>query len=818
MRMTIDYGIDLGTTNSAIAYNEGIVPDLLKGPDGDTTIPSAVHVRADGVVLVGREARDLIEKDSANTAIEFKRLMGSSEVRRFPASGKTFSPEELSAFVLSELLKRTQKNGDDKPRGVVITIPAMFQLPQCEATRRAGELAGIEYAPLLQEPIAAAIAHSSSTRDREGYWLIYDLGGGTFDISLVRSRDGRLQVIDHDGDNHLGGKDFDRVVTQEVVQFIRSRNDDIDGFKRSDPRFNAAFARLKMEAERLRVFLSGHEQGLFNVSKLYTNSKGEPVDIEMYFDRKKLECLIRPTVLRSTNLCKELLSRNRLKASELNGLVMVGGPTLTPCLPGILQEELKIEAKHYLNPMDIVAYGAAIFASTQKLPKKYRSTKGTPTNTELELQLEYEPMTTNLFPLLAGKFEPSNEVEVLFVQVSRQDGGFDTGCLSIENRDTFIIDLELKENSVNLFKISLFGPDRQAISSNPSEITIIHGISVSSPPLSQSIGVMLADNSVCWYLKKGVVLPAHRTVTHAATISLKRGQSGEAIHVPVIQGESNHADRNKVIGILKIFADKISTDLPAGSEVSVSLDVDEFSHTSARAYVPMLDQWFDDVVMLNLESKEPVEVEKALSTQMDRLDQLEKMADNLEQEVGINVDERIKDIENLIEEGDRDSIELADQMVRQITQKIDVVDDANKMDQVNANFNDLAQCTQEIIKDVGHPGEERELSALAEEFESAMKKGDSKSAIEKNDRMNSLYWRVFSRTPGYWPVLFNYLTERIQNSETVGENAKLLINKGLLASEKGDINEMSQICHDLINLLPKEEQSKITSHITHGIG
>jgi molecular chaperone DnaK len=818
MRMTIDYGIDLGTTNSSIAYNEGIVPDLLKGAGGDTTLPSAVHVRGDGIVLVGKEARDMIEKDSANTAIEFKRLMGSSEVRRFPASGKTFSPEELSAFVLSELLKRTQKNGDDKPRGVVITIPAMFQLPQCEATRRAAELAGIEYAPLLQEPIAAAIAHSSSTSEREGYWLIYDLGGGTFDISLVRSREGRLQVIDHDGDNHLGGKDFDRIVAQEVVQFIRGRHDDIDGFRRSDPRFNAAFTRLKMEAERLRVFLSGHEQGLFKVSNLYSNSKGEPVDIEMSFDRQKLEWLIRPTVLRSTDLCKELLSRNRLKASELNGLVMVGGPTLTPCLPGILQEELKIDAKHYLNPMDIVAYGAAIFASTQKLPKKYHSTKGTPTNIELELQLEYEPMTTNPFPLLAGKFEPSNGIEVQFVQVSRQDGGFDTGSVSIKNRDTFIIYLELKENSVNLFKISLFGPDGRNISSYPSEITIIHGISVSSPPLSQSVGVMLADNSVCWYLKKGVVLPAHRTVTHAATISLKRGQSGEAINVPVIQGESNHADRNKVIGILKIFADKISTDLPAGSEVRVSIDVDEFSHTSARAYVPVLDQWFDDVVMLNLESKEPVEVKKALSNQMDRLDQLGKMADNLEHEVGINIDERIKDIENLIEEGDRDSIELADQMVRQLTQKIDVVDDANKMDQVNTSFNNLAACTQEMIKGVGHPGEERELSALAEEFELAIKEGDSKSAIEKKDQMNSLYWRVFSRTPGYWPVLFNFLAGRIQNSEKMDENAKLLIDKGLLASGKGDIAEMSQICRDLISLLPKEEQAKITSHITHGIG
>jgi molecular chaperone DnaK len=817
MRMTIDYGIDLGTTNSAIAYNEGIVPELLKGPDGETALPSAVYVNDDGIVLVGKAARGFLEEDSANTAIEFKRLMGSNEVRRFPSSGASYSPEELSAFILRELLKWTQKKDEGFPRAAVITIPAMFQLPQCEATRRAAELAGIEYAPLLQEPIAAAIAHSSSTTDREGYWMIYDLGGGTFDVSLVRSREGRLQVIDHDGDNHLGGKDFDRVVAQEVIQFIRKQDEDLDGFKRSDPRFTEAFARLKMEAERLRILLSEQEQGVLKVSNLYTNTKGEPVDIEMPFDRQKLEDLIRPTVLRSTALCKELLARNRLKTSGLNGLVMVGGPTLTPCLSKILQEELKIEAKHYMNPMDIVAYGAAIFASSQKLPKKYRSTHTARVTGELELQLEFESMTTNPFPLLVGKFDPLPGIEVVSIRVSHQDGKFDTGNLSLKNQNTFVIGLELKENSLNLFRISLFDKNGQKISTQPSEITIIHGMSVSSPPLSQSVGVMLADNSVNWYLRKGVALPANHTMTHAITISLKRGQSGEAINVPLIQGENPRADRNKIIGILKIFAEKISIDLPAGTEVRVTLEVDEFSHTTARAYVPLLDQWFDDVVMFNLESKKPEEVKKAFTAQMDRMAQLEELAEKLEKEEKDDVDERVKDIEQLIEEGDRDSIDLADQMVRHITQKIDVVEDANGIDKVQTEFDGLAKHTREIIKGEGQTEEDNELDALVEEFKDAMTKGDSKLAIEKKDQVNDLYWRVFSRTPGYWVFLYNHLAKKIQDFEAGGENAKLLVDKGSLAISRGDIDEIPQICQGLLSMLPREEQSQITSQITHGI-
>jgi molecular chaperone DnaK len=826
MNMTLEYGIDLGTTNSAIAYNEGTVPVLLGGNGGETTMPSAVHVKNDGIVITGKEARSFIEKDPANTAIEFKRLMGTKETRRFPASGKVYSPEELSSFILEELLKRAQKNDKNKPKAVVITIPAMFQLPQNEATRRAARLAGIEYAPLLQEPIAAAIAHSGSTNEQEGYWMIYDLGGGTFDVSLVRSREGYLQVIDHDGDNHLGGKDFDRVIAQEVVQYIRRQEDDLDGFKRSDPRFTEAFVRLKIEAERLRIFLSRHVQGVFKVNNLYTNAKGEAVNVEMTFDREKLEYLIRRTVLRTTTLCKELLSRNRLKASTLNGIVMVGGPTLTPCLPKILQEELKIEARHHMNPMDIVAYGAAIFASAQKIPKphhtnsakKHPATNKTNPSDELELYLEYEPMTTNPNPLLVGRIEPIPGIKVNSVRVSRQDKKFDTGHIQLEGKNTFIIDLELIKNSINIFTISLFGTEGQRIFSNISEITIRHGLKVSSPPLSQSIGVMLADNSVCWYLRKGVGLPAINTKTHAITVSLKRGQSGEAINVPLIQGESERADRNKIIGVLKIFAEKTAIDLPSGTEVKVTLKVDEFSHTKAHAYVPILDQSFEDVVMFDLESKEPVEVKKELSTQMDRLTHLEELAEKLKQEENADVDERIRDIEALIEEGDRDSIDIADQMVRRITREIDEVEDDNRMTRVQTEFHNLEESTRDIIKKEGQPEEERELAALVEEFENALEKGDSKLVEEKKDQVNSLYWRVFSRTPGYWPVLFDHLKKEIEVSGTSVENAKILIDKGLESMKKGDLDDLPQLCQDLFSMLPKEEQSNITSHIMHGIG
>src|SRR6185295_8461316 len=239
---------------------------------------------------------------------------------------------------------------------------------QCEATREASKLAGLLHAPLLQEPIAAAIASSGSPDLREGYFLIYDLGGGTFDLSLVRSRAGRLQVLDHDGDNHLGGKDFDRLLARRAAELVRSEGR-LGEFRRSIPAFAPAFELLKVEAERVRISLSQSETAEFHVDQL-VNVDDDRVSVRFVLTRDELEELIRPTILRTTALCRRMLERNGLSPAELKRLVLVGGPTLTPCLPSLLESELGIEARHFVDPSQAVAIGAAIYASTQRVPPR----------------------------------------------------------------------------------------------------------------------------------------------------------------------------------------------------------------------------------------------------------------------------------------------------------------------------------------------------------------------------------------------------------------------------------------------------------------
>ncbi|MBA3459109.1 MAG: Hsp70 family protein [Deltaproteobacteria bacterium] len=801
---TIDYGIDLGTTNSALARQEGRQQRLLPDSDGNPLLPSAIQVLPTGQIIVGAKAKAMLDVDPQNTSIEFKRLMGTGEKKRFPASGKEYTPEELSAEVLKSLVERAKAIDGEAPRAAVITIPAMFQLPQCDATRRAAALAGIEHAPLLQEPIAAAIAHSGTGTVRDGSWLVYDLGGGTFDVSLVRCKDGRLQVIDHDGDNHLGGRDFDRVIARKATDLIRESKKHGD-FKRTDPANEGAFAKIKVEAERSRHALSDVESTMFSIPDL----------VEFSLSRDELEDLLQPLVEKTTLLCNKLLKRNRVEATELSGLVMVGGPTLTPCVAKQIHFDVGVEAKHYVDPMTIVARGAALFASTQRMPVEMRKKK---IGAAIELHLEYEAMTTDPSPLIVGKVtSPVPPPPGLKITVERDDGQFKAPLSPVQPNGGFAVDLQLAISQLNVFKVGAVDGMGNPLAVEPDTIKMLHGFSIARPPLSSSVGIMLANNSVHWYLRKGVVLPARQTMTHQTTVSLKRGQSGEAIHVPLVQGESTRADRNKVIGVLHIHADKISRDVPEGSTVEVTIAVDESAQTIGRAYVPALDQWFEEVVRFDLETKPANEVAKGLADQKDRLKKLEEMADQLDEEDISSVSEekndvKIREVEALLEEGDRDSIDLADQMVRMMSQDLDHAEDGGRKNRLATELEEIRGRATEVIEADGEPGDKRQLATLLVEADRALARGDLDLVESKIDDIRTLNLTVMTRQPWFWE---GYLAYLMKEAERLGlmDMTRKQFERGVQAIQRQDFHEVPGVCREIVSMFPSEERERVSSAI-----
>ena len=229
-RQTIDYGIDLGTTNSEIARLNGTDIEVFRNAEGFEYTPSAVWIDKQGKLVVGRVAKEWCEREHDNAFMEFKRDMGSKSEYTFARSGRKMKPEELSAEVLKTLCADVQRRNGEVISAAVITVPADFDLPACEATKRAAEAAGIKHCILLQEPVAAAQAYSFEREEDKTFWLIYDFGGGTFDAAIIQVRDGLIQVVGHGGDNHLGGKNIDWAIVEQLFIPALTRGTFFDRF------------------------------------------------------------------------------------------------------------------------------------------------------------------------------------------------------------------------------------------------------------------------------------------------------------------------------------------------------------------------------------------------------------------------------------------------------------------------------------------------------------------------------------------------------------------------------------------------------------
>jgi len=252
-RTTIDFGIDLGTTNSSIAVLKGTSTDIImNASDNNQITPSAVHINKHGQVQVGARAKQQLTKGSQDTHIEFKRGMGDNRSYEFKSAGRTMSPEELSAEVLKSLRGDVQQRTGELVQSAVITVPAAFEQRQCVATKEAGMLSGLLHCPLVQEPVAAALAYGYQSDVEKEYWLVYDFGGGTFDAALLKAEDGTINVVDHGGDNYLGGSDIDLAIIKELILPKIRGQFNLPDFSPSNERWASAFAKIKQAHNEAR--------------------------------------------------------------------------------------------------------------------------------------------------------------------------------------------------------------------------------------------------------------------------------------------------------------------------------------------------------------------------------------------------------------------------------------------------------------------------------------------------------------------------------------------------------------------------------------
>ncbi|AHH99612.1 Hsp70 family protein [Kutzneria albida] len=816
-RQTVDFGIDLGTTTSAIAVSTGAGAEVVRdaATQRDFT-PSAVYVSKNSKVFVGDKGRERAESDPDNACVEFKLQMGMRGTHKhFAAAGRDMSPEELSAEVLKSLRGNVQQATGEAISASVITVPAAFELDQCDATRRAAALAGLEFAPLLQEPTAAAWAYSVHHKPERGFWLVYDFGGGTFDAAVVSFRDGEFVVVNHEGDNFLGGKLIDWALVEQVLIPAAREEYGLTGLSRGDARWRGTVAKLKQAAENAKIHLSTAQT--VEVDVQLDPPGGERVDFTWELTRADVERASMPLYRSSIELCRRALTEKGLAPGDIERVLLVGGTTIAPGLRALVAdptEGLGIPVDHSLDPVTVVAKGAAIFASTQRVPHgTHVAAPG-----EVVLEMEHEPVGQDLEPLAGGRLRAEAARDwsgwtIEFVNEQAQPV-WRSGQVAVSGEGTFATRLAAVHAATSAYQVLLRDQHGTQVPTVPATVEYRHSVGPlgTSTVLSHSVGVWLEGNEVQWLLRKGTELPASKQIVLHSTVDVRRNTRSGLIRVPIVEGERSRADRNTLIGRLDIRADEVKRDVPAGSEVEVHLRIDRSFTPRADAYVPLLDAEFDiqvelgrsaapDVAELREEARELVQRHgdlRARATQFGATD-AGALLDRFDR-AGV-----LKEVQGMVAalEVDLDAVQTCQVRLRDAQNQLDEVEEALVLPEMISHARALVQQVREMAKDWGEPGDQRDLTAAASSVEDAIAAGDRSVLQRQMEVVRGIGLRILRDTGRLDAVIFGQREAQLSGSSD--PQVQRVLAEGRLALDSGDGARLRQVNRQLDALLPEDE-------------
>jgi molecular chaperone DnaK len=592
-------GIDLGTTNSAICSYDGEEVHLYKSPDQTDVTPSAIFVDRRGNRFVGLRAYNNAARSPDNAALLFKRVIGTSTPVKLPAVGITMTPEECSSEILRTLfgyLPEAIRN--DEETGTVITVPAAFNQMQKDATMEAARAAGLGKVALMQEPVAAVMSVMRS-RKGDGIFLVYDLGGGTLDIAIAQSIGGRVSLLGQGGIPMCGGRDFDRVIVDNIVTpWLQKEFDLPEGFV-SDPQYRLLRRMAEHAAEKAKIDLSSREEAVISASESEVASRdlsGAEIFIDVPVTRSQLDALIEQRIQQSVAAARETIEQAGLTPHDIERIVFVGGPTQYKPLRDRVAFELGIAPSTDVNPMTAVAAGAAVFAesidwSTQNRSRK--TARGTVSaGADFQLTINYASRTP----------DHKAKVALKLGQVPLPGSGFqidslDTGWSSgrAELRDGIIMEVPLAKAGDNSFKVFVFDPSGGPIALAQDRIVITRtAATVDAIPASHSIGVEVRERVggsliLDYLVKAGDQLPAKGQRRYRAEESLRAGSPG-SLKFKLWEGDIVHPiSNNNFVGLFEVsgsdFDDGV---IPAGADLLLTYEISDSGNIDLEISVPCI--------------------------------------------------------------------------------------------------------------------------------------------------------------------------------------------------------------------------------------
>jgi molecular chaperone DnaK len=800
-------GIDLGTTNSVAVLSDGERLTPVRTSDGANLLPSVVRIDARQNVIVGARARRFLDTDPENTRSEFKRLMGSGRKITFKSAKLERTPEELSSLVLSTLRTQAEQALGHPPTAAVVTVPALFELPQTRATSEAARLAGFERVEHIQEPVASALTAGWKRGEDTAPWLVYDLGGGTFDVSMLETREGVLRVIDHDGDNFLGGRDMDTRLLDYVLEELSLRRD--------DPALVPVVRRLRSACEDAKIELgTGKKEASISLADPIVVG-GDELLVDIAISKKKLDDLVLPIIDRSIEVCLRLIGRQGLEPSGIGRIVLVGGPTVMLSLRERLSERLGISLATDVDPMTAVAEGAAFFAAEHDLrTDSARPSKAPPQRVPQEkVWLQYPSVSGDLFPYVVGRVESK---KLKSVRIDRSDGAFTSALEKIDEDGSFVVQVELKARALSTFRIVGLGDDGE-IALDPSEVTIRHGLSLADPPLSRTIGVALADGGVAVYFERGAPLPSRKSFRLRTSLTVHPGQKESAISVPIVQGEVEIAHLCRLVGTIEIKPSALTTVLPAGSLVDVVLDLDRGGRLTATASLPERGNISFPGTLVLVAPDAPLD---QLEAQLQKLQAKTETlyTDPLVDEAGrrklIGVDRLLEDATREVEAARATDADALEKLRRLLIEADGGLADVEGMKAWPELEERAARMVSIAVHWVSRTGTEMERRTLDEAMRSLDRARVVKNPSEFTKRLGNvtrLANACAMRDPDVVTRCFHRACASLAEMRDP-RTAKQIVARGEAALGRADIEGVRHATYELWDLLPPEEQTRARAH------
>ena len=610
-------GIDLGTTNSAICSYDGEAIKLYKSPEQHDVTPSAIFIDKRGNKYVGTRAYNNSAIDPQNTAKDFKRFMGTSTPIKIAAANADMTPQECSAEILKTLfgyLPEELRNNTDI--GTVITVPAAFNQMQKDATQAAADLAGLGKVALMQEPVAAVMSVMRH-RKGDGIFIVYDLGGGTLDVAIAESISGRVSLLAHGGVEMCGGRDFDRLIFDNIIRPWLLKTFNLPEDFSSNSQFLSLRRKATWAAENAKIELSQKEFATISIDEAALNTKdlsGKEMYLEIKFERSDLDRIISTLIDDSIKAVRQTMESSNLSAHDIERIVFVGGPTHYKHLRDKVASQLGIAASTDVNPMTAVAEGAAIFAESIDWTSQSRGRKnarGTiSTGGKIDLTFSYIARTPDSKTKFVAKINGEVQQGTEF-QIDSLDTGWSSGKIALKNGAT--VEVALPKPGENQFKIFVFDGAGGSLDIKNNRISITRtAASVDAIPASSSIGIAALDKlggySVMSYLvKKGEPLPKTGEIVFKAGESLRGGSTG-CLNFKLYEGEIiDPVKDNKFIGALSIagtdFEEGVIT---AGSDLVCHYEILDSGHVVLNVSVASIGGSFSKK---NLYSRDTGEVD-----------------------------------------------------------------------------------------------------------------------------------------------------------------------------------------------------------------